>query len=44
MGIISLDETLVNLYLTQIITSETQLAFCNDRQEVEKLIGKVVIK
>jgi twitching motility protein PilT len=42
MGMISLDEALVNLYLKRIITGKTLLAFCNDRQEVEKLIGRVV--
>ncbi|MBA7714350.1 hypothetical protein ES703_123370 [subsurface metagenome] len=43
IGMISLDEALVNLYLKRIITGETLLAFCNDRQDVEKLIGKVVV-
>ncbi len=41
IGMISLDEALVNLYLKQVISGETLLAFCNDRQEVEKLIGKI---
>ena len=44
IGMISLDEALVNLYLKQIITGESLLAFCNERQEVEKLIGKVVVR
>jgi twitching motility protein PilT len=44
MGMISLDESLVNLYLKQIITGEALLDYCNDRQEVEKLIGKVAIQ
>ncbi|MDD5083151.1 MAG: type IV pilus twitching motility protein PilT [Dehalococcoidales bacterium] len=44
MGMISLDEALVNLYLKRTITGETVLDFCNDRQEVEKLIGKVGIR
>ncbi len=44
IGMVTLDEALVNLYLTQIISGEHLLDFCNDRQEVEKLIGKVVIK
>jgi len=44
IGMISLDEALVSLYLEQKISGETLLAFCNDRQEVEKLIGKVVIQ
>ncbi len=42
MGMISLDEALVNLYLKQLITGETLLAFCNERQEVEKLTGKLL--
>ena len=41
IGMISLDEALVSLYLKGIVSGETVLAFCNDRQEVEKLIGKV---
>ena len=44
IGMISLDEALVNLYLKGVITGEMLLAFCNDRQEVEKLIGKVEVK
>ncbi|MCK4369085.1 MAG: PilT/PilU family type 4a pilus ATPase [Dehalococcoidales bacterium] len=44
IGMISLDEALVNLYLKQLITGENLLAFCNEREEVEKLIGKVEIK
>jgi len=44
IGMISLDEALVNLYITRLITGETLLNYCNDRKEVEKLIGKVGIK
>ncbi len=44
MGMISLDEALVNLYLKKSIIGETLLAYCNDRQEVEKLIGKVRVQ
>jgi len=44
IGMISLDEALVNLYLKKTITGEVLLATCNDRQEVEKLIGKVEVK
>jgi twitching motility protein PilT len=43
IGMISLDESLANLYLKRIISGETVLAFCNDRQEVEKLIGKIAV-
>jgi len=41
IGMISLDEALVSLYLKGTITGEIVLDYCNDRQEVEKLIGKV---
>jgi twitching motility protein PilT len=41
IGMISLDESLVSLYLRGVISGESLLEFCNDRQEVEKLIGKV---
>ena len=44
IGMISLDESLVNLYLKQIITGETLLDLCNDRKEVEKLIGKIAVQ
>ena len=44
IGMISLDEALVDLYLKQIITGETLMSFCNDRQEVEKLIGRLEVK
>jgi twitching motility protein PilT len=43
IGMISLDEALVSLYLRGIISGETLLFVCNDRTEVEKLIGKVKI-
>ena len=43
IGMISMDEALVNLYLKQVISGKTLLAFCNDRQEVEKLIGKIQV-
>jgi len=44
IGMISLDEALANLYLKRYITGATLLSFCNERQEVEKLIGEVKIK
>ena len=44
IGMISLDEALVDLYLKQIINGETLMSFCNDRQEVEKLIGRLEVK
>ena len=44
LGMISLDEALVDLYLRQVINGETLLNICNDRQEVEKLIGRVTVR
>jgi twitching motility protein PilT len=41
IGMITLDEALAGLYLKGVITGESVLDFCNDRQEVEKLIGKI---
>jgi twitching motility protein PilT len=41
IGMITLDESLVNLYRKHIISGETLIAFCNDRGEVEKLVGRV---
>jgi hypothetical protein len=37
----SLDQSLVNLYLKGTITGEALTRFCQDREEVEKLIGRV---
>jgi len=44
IGMISLDEALVNLYLKKAISGQALVAYCNDRQEVEKLIGKIEVK
>jgi len=44
IGMISLDESLVSLYLKRTISGESLLAFCNDRQEVEKVVGRVEMK
>jgi twitching motility protein PilT len=44
IGMITMDEALVSLYLKQVISGETLMSFCNDRQEVEKLIGTVEVK
>ncbi len=43
VGMISLDEALVSLYLKGDITGEIVLDYCNERTEVEKLIGKVKV-
>ena len=42
IGMISMDEALVGLYLKGVISGKTVLDVGNDRTEVEKLIGKVV--
>jgi twitching motility protein PilT len=41
IGMITLDEALVSLYLKGLITGQSLLEFCNDRGEVEKLVGKI---
>jgi twitching motility protein PilT len=41
IGMISMDEALVALYLKGMITGKAVLDVCNDRAEVEKLIGKI---
>ena len=41
IGMISLDESLVNLYRNRIISGDNLFSFCNDRKEVEKLVGGV---
>jgi len=43
IGMISLDEALVSLYLQGIINGESVLDFCNDKKEVEKLIGNLKV-
>jgi twitching motility protein PilT len=43
IGMISLDEALVSLYLKGTITGKSLLECCNDRTEVEKLVGKVKV-
>jgi twitching motility protein PilT len=40
-GMLTLDQCLVNLYLRGTITGETLFKFCNDREEVERLVGVV---
>jgi twitching motility protein PilT len=43
-GMKLLDQSLVTLYHQGIISRESLLAFCNDREEVEKLGGEVKVK
>ena len=44
MGMISLDEALVSLFLNGSISGETLLAFCNNPLEAERLIGRIEVK
>ena len=39
IGMVSLDEALVDLYLKRLIALETAYKFCNDRKEVDAIIG-----
>ena len=43
-GMISLDESLVELYRKQVISGESLFTFCHDRKEVEKLAGNVLVR
>jgi len=40
-GMVLLDQALINLYHKGIISHESLFAFCNDRNEMAKFIGKV---
>lgn len=42
-GMETLDQALVRLYLRGMISLESVGSFCNDREEVERLIGKVPV-
>jgi len=44
LGMITLDQSLVDLHRRGMITRENLFAFCNDREEVEKLTGEVKVK
>jgi len=44
LGMVLLDQALVNLYRKGIISSENLFAFCNDGDEVAQLCGKVKVK
>ncbi len=44
LGMVLLDQALINLYRKGTINSENLFAFCNDRDEVAKLIGKVELQ
>ena len=40
-GMITLDQSLVSLYLKEIINGEDLMKLCNDREEIENLVGHV---
>jgi twitching motility protein PilT len=44
IGMISLDEALVDLFLKRVISYEAVLTFCWDRKEVEKLTSGVALR
>ncbi len=44
IGMISLDEALVDLHLRKVISGKTLVDYCNDLEEVEKLVGKIGVK
>ena len=44
LGMVLFDQALINLYRQGIISSESLFAFCNNPDEVTKLIGKVDVQ
>ena len=42
-GMQTLDQALVSLYFREIISGESLLRFCNDKDEIEKLVGEVAV-
>jgi twitching motility protein PilT len=42
-GMESLDQSLADLYLKGVISGESLVRWCNDREEMEKLVGRVVV-
>jgi len=44
LGMELLDQALINLYRKGTISSENLFAFCNEREEVAKLIGEAEIQ
>jgi twitching motility protein PilT len=43
-GMVSMDESLAELYTKDLITGETAASFCNDKEELTKIIGKIQSK
>ena len=44
LGMILLDNALSRLYKRGLITNETMFAFCNDPEEINKLLAMSVIE
>jgi len=44
LGMVTLDQALAGLYLGGMISRENLFAFCNDRDEVEKVVGSVRVQ
>ncbi len=44
LGMVLLDQALINLYRKGTISSENLFAFCNDRDEVAKLVGEAEVQ
>jgi twitching motility protein PilT len=43
-GMVSMDESLAELYARDLITGETAASVCNDKEELSKIIGKLQSK
>ena len=44
LGMVLLDQALINLYRKGVINSENLFAFCNDRDEMAKLVGEAGVQ
>jgi len=43
-GMVMLDQSLSDLYMAGLITGKSLLAFCNNRAEVEKIVGEINLR
>ena len=43
-GMVLLDHALINLHRSGVISSDSLFSFCNDREEIAKLMGKAEVE
>jgi len=42
-GMLTMDQALVNLFLKDMISGESLMSVCNDKEEIENLVGRVTV-